>query len=616
MIRTVLSLSLLPLLSFILLRQEKTKVYLVGDSTMADKEEKAYPETGWGMPFEHFFDETIVVDNRAKNGRSTGSFIAEGRWDSIMQDLKAGDYVLIQFGHNDEVPTKKTYTTETQFTDNLIRFITDARGKKAQPVLITPVARRKFDSAGKIQETHAVYAALVRKVAAAQNVPLIDLDKESQDLLQQLGPETSKSLFNYLQPGEHPNYPDGKQDDTHFSVLGARKMAELVLHDIRQLHSGLTDHIVSGTNKPTVDSAPPPLTQIDPKPFADNAGHWYAIYDAKNLINALPDRPRYKPTKLTNIGDNILLFQKSNGGWPKNYDVFAILTPGQKDTVAAARDQLNTTFDNGSTYNQIAALAIVYTATKEEKYKTGALRGLDYILDAQYKNGGWPQYYPLESGYSRHITYNDGAFQGIMEVLKDIRDNAPQYAFVDEKHRQKLDKAYEKGLGCILKTQIRDDGKLTAWCQQHDEVSLEPAWARKFEPPSICNKESADLVLFLMSIDHPSPEIKNAIENAVTWFRASEIFNIRVKTIPAPRMVTPFRVSVSDRIVVTDSSAPPIWTRYYELKTHRPLFCNRDSKVVYSLAEVDRERRDGYGWYTYDPQKVLDKYPEWQKKWM
>src|SRR6202012_5739475 len=136
--------------------------------------------------------------------------------------------------------------------------------------------------------------------------------------------------------------------------------------------------------------------QIDPAPFADNAGHWYAIFDSKNLINALPGRPRYKPTDLTNIGDNILLFQKSNGGWPKNYDIFAILTDAQKDSVAAAKDATNTTYDNGSTYNQIAALATVWSVTKAEKYSTAALKGLDFILRSQYSNGGWPQYYPLE----------------------------------------------------------------------------------------------------------------------------------------------------------------------------------------------------------------------------
>ena len=118
-----------------------------------------------------------------------------------------------------------------------------------------------------------------------------------------------------------------------------------------------------------------------------------------------------------------------------------------------------------------------------------------------------------------------------------------------------------------------------------------------------------------MSIDHPNKKTIHAVQNSVVWFNESIIHNTRVKRIPAPRMVTPFRVSVSDRVVVIDSMAPPIWTRYYELKTHRPLFCNRDSKVVYSLSEVLRERRDGYGWYTYDPQNVLKKYPEWQKKW-
>ncbi|QKJ29908.1 pectate lyase [Mucilaginibacter mali] len=356
-------------------------------------------------------------------------------------------------------------------------------------------------------------------------------------------------------------------------------------------------------------------TRVDPAPFADNAGHWYAIFDKNNMINARPGRPKYDPTEITRIADNILLFQKSNGGWPKNYDIFAVLTDDQKDSVSAARNELHTTYDNGSTYTQIAVLASVYTVTKVEKYKTAALKGFDFILKSQYKNGGWPQYYPLENNYSRCITFNDGVFEGIVELLKDVQDNEPQYAFIDAKTRAKLAEAYDKGIQCVLKAQIVDNGKPTAWCQQHDEVSLQPAWARKFEPPSICNKESADLVLFLMNIDHPKKEVVDAIQNAVAWFNESKILNTRVNTIAAPRMVTPFRVSVSDRVVVTDNTAPPIWTRYYELKTHRPLFCNRDSKVVYSLAEVDRERRDGYGWYTYSPQQVLNKYPQWQQKW-
>jgi len=353
---------------------------------------------------------------------------------------------------------------------------------------------------------------------------------------------------------------------------------------------------------------------IDAGIFDDAAHHWYGIANKENIINAHAGQPRYKPTQLSEIADNILLFQKDNGGWPKNYDILAVLTEPQKDSVLAAKHETNTTFDNRTTYSHIAALARVYYVTKADKYKDAALKGLDFIVKAQYANGGWPQYYPLQKGYSRCITYNDDAYIGIMKVLKDIVDEQPEYSFVDAKRKQRLKLAFDKGIDCILKTQINDAGKPTAWCQQYDETTLQPAWARKFEPPSICDGESVGVVLFLMSIKNPSKQITDAIQNAVAWFEASKINGIRVKTIPAEEMTTPFRVSKTDRVVVSDSTAPPIWTRYYELKTHRPLFCNRDSKVVYSLAEVARERRDGYGWYTYGPQEVLNKYPDWQKK--
>jgi PelA/Pel-15E family pectate lyase len=400
-------------------------------------------------------------------------------------------------------------------------------------------------------------------------------------------------------------------DDTHFNELGARRMAELVLEDIRTLKLGLAAHIYS----PAIPAQQAAAPRIDYAPFGDNSGHWYGIFDKEDIIHPLPGHPRFAPTDLREIADNILLFQKENGGWAKNYDVFAVLTPGQKDSVAAAKKETNTTFDNGSTYNQIAALATAWVALRDPRYKAAALRGLEFILRAQYGNGGWPQYYPLRNDYSRCITFNDGAYEGIMRLLKDIRDGAPQYAFIDEPLRKKLNTAFEKAMECIFRTQIADMGRPTAWCQQYDARTLQPAWARKFEPPSICNRESADLVLFLMSIDHPDMRIRAAVENAVAWFRASRIYNTRVRTIPADRMVTPFRISVTDKVVVTDSAAPPIWTRYYELKTHVPIFCNRDSKIVYSLAEVLRERRDGYGWYTYGPQQVLDQYAAWLLKY-
>jgi lysophospholipase L1-like esterase len=167
----------------------------------------------------------------------------EKRWGPVASNMKEGDYVFIQFGHNDEVPSKKSYVTEQDFKTNLVKYITDTRSRKANPVLITPVARRKFDSSGHIQETHAVYAQIVRDVARENNVPLIDLSEKSKAYYQQLGPDASKARFNYLTPAEHPNYPDGKQDDTHFSELGARKIAEIVLAEIRNLKLELAERI-------------------------------------------------------------------------------------------------------------------------------------------------------------------------------------------------------------------------------------------------------------------------------------------------------------------------------------------------------------------------------------
>jgi lysophospholipase L1-like esterase len=247
--RIILTGLLLLGVSFTLPGKKKIRVFLAGDSTMSIKETRAYPETGWGMPFVYFWDSTVQVVNRAKNGRSTKSFINEGLWKSITDEAGEGDYIFIQFGHNDEVPTKKTYTTEQEFRDNLLRYVGDSRNKKAIPVLITPVARRKFDPQGKVTGTHDVYSQIVRELAAKENVALIDLDRKSQALYQQFGPEHSELLFLQLQPGEHPNYPEGKDDNTHFSELGARLVAQLVLKEIKELKLELTERVIAPLKK-------------------------------------------------------------------------------------------------------------------------------------------------------------------------------------------------------------------------------------------------------------------------------------------------------------------------------------------------------------------------------
>ncbi len=230
--------------SFALPANKKIRVFLAGDSTMSVKETKAYPETGWGMPFVYMFDSSVVIDNRAKNGRSTRTFISEGLWDNLINDVQPDDYVFIQFGHNDESPEKvDRYTSPEQYRTNLARFVEETRMKKAHPVLLTPVSRRKFKD-GKQVETHEVYSKIVRDLADHLKVPLIDLDKKSQQLYQQFGEENSKLLFLQLEPGEHPNYPEGKTDNTHFNELGARKIAQIVLTELRSLNLNLADHII------------------------------------------------------------------------------------------------------------------------------------------------------------------------------------------------------------------------------------------------------------------------------------------------------------------------------------------------------------------------------------
>lgn len=239
---------LLTALAFAFPAKKKIKILMAGDSTMAVKQPRAFPETGWGMPFVYFWDSSITVINKARNGASTKTFIADGLWKSIMQNAEAGDYVFIQFGHNDEVATKKSFTTKNEFSANLVKFISDVKIKNAIPVLLTPVARRRFDSKGQIEGTHEAYSEIVRLVAANEKVLLIDLDKKSQALYQQFGMEKSELLFLQLQKGEHPNYPEGKEDNTHFSELGARLIAELVLHEIKENIPELTGRIVLQKN--------------------------------------------------------------------------------------------------------------------------------------------------------------------------------------------------------------------------------------------------------------------------------------------------------------------------------------------------------------------------------
>ncbi|PWS32363.1 rhamnogalacturonan acetylesterase [Pedobacter paludis] len=225
-------LCVLILMSFTLL-QKKTTLYIIGDSTAANKKPEAYPETGWGMELQSFFKNDVIVDNRALNGRSTKSFQTEKHWQPILDQLIPGDYVFIEFGHNDEKIDKPAIGTSLQeFKANLIKFVNETRSKKAFPVLLTPISRRSFKN-GVLMDSHGDYPSVTRKVADSLNVPLIDMLVKTESLLNRMGDLPSIKLFNHVDSG-NVNYPTGKKDDTHLSPEGAKQVAQLVVNGIKE----------------------------------------------------------------------------------------------------------------------------------------------------------------------------------------------------------------------------------------------------------------------------------------------------------------------------------------------------------------------------------------------
>ncbi|UKM66471.1 rhamnogalacturonan acetylesterase [Flavobacteriaceae bacterium GSB9] len=232
---------------FLMAQEQITNIYLVGDSTMCLYDDSRFPQAGWGMPFVHFFDESVAIENHAKGGRSSRSFIEENRWHPIVDSLKTGDYVLIQFGHNDahnskDHPDRKT--TPEEYKTYMAKYINETRAKKAQPIIISPVTRWNFDEKGKAIECHAPYLKALKEVAKAYQVPFIDLDTKSRELLNKMGKACSRYLYMYFEQGEYFKFPDGYPDNTHFTEFGARKMAEIVIKEIKSQGLELAEHII------------------------------------------------------------------------------------------------------------------------------------------------------------------------------------------------------------------------------------------------------------------------------------------------------------------------------------------------------------------------------------
>ncbi len=308
------------------------------------------------------------------------------------------------------------------------------------------------------------------------------------------------------------------------------------------------------------------------------------------------------------IADNLVLYQLESGAWQKNVYFPAEITAEHKKEISANKKHVEWgTIDNGSTTTEIIYLSKMYNVVRDEKYKKAALKGIEYLLEAQYENGGWPQFYPNAKGYARHITYNDNAMVNIMRVLQDIFEYDPLYWYVPTSLREKAKTAFDKGVQCILATQVVQDGKPTVWCAQHDFETLAPAKARAYELPSLSGQESDNIVLLLMDIPNPSPEIVAAVENAIAWFEKSKIEGIRLEYYRNDEGKRDYRVVACEK-------CPVLWARFYELDTNRPFFCDRDGIKKYDVSQIGHERRTGYSWYNNDGRSVLTRYKMWKRE--
>lgn len=294
----------------------------------------------------------------------------------------------------------------------------------------------------------------------------------------------------------------------------------------------------------------------------------------------------------------VVRHQSVQGGWPKNTDLFA-------PPAADADPGLTNTIDNNATTLPLTFLAKVIAAG-DATPRAAFDKGIDYLLDAQYPNGGWPQYYPLRGGYYDAVTFNDDAMANVLNLLLDVAAAKAPYGFVDGARRARAAEAVRRGVDVIVKSQLRQNGRLTAWCAQHDPVTLAPAPARRFEPASLSGNESVGLVRFLVRLEDPSPEVIAAVDAAVAWFQAVAIPDVRIEAFRDAQ-------GAADRRIVAAPGAGPLWARFYALQDNRPIFTGRDGIPRASLAEIEQERRAGYHYYGDWPKRLLERdYPAWQ----
>jgi PelA/Pel-15E family pectate lyase len=313
------------------------------------------------------------------------------------------------------------------------------------------------------------------------------------------------------------------------------------------------------------------------------------------------------------IAENVMLYQKNIGGWPKNINMQLVLTQAQKNTLIAAKPgNADCTIDNSACYYELMYLSNLYKAitdsTMKAKVETSFLNGIQYLLKMQYANGGWPQFYPLKGGYSNHITYNDDAMVRTMTTLKHIYLRDSEYSIkANDDIVNSAKAAFNKGVECIVKTQYNQNNRLTVWCAQHHYSTLIPVMARSYELASLSGAESSGIINLLMGLENPSKVVRRAIHSAVAWYDESRIKGQRLESFTNSD-------GLADKRIVYDSKAADMWGRFYTLTTNTPFFCDRDGIVKYSIAEIGHERRNGYSWYGTWGNSVISTYNTWKTK--
>ncbi|MDE7350804.1 MAG: pectate lyase [Muribaculaceae bacterium] len=311
------------------------------------------------------------------------------------------------------------------------------------------------------------------------------------------------------------------------------------------------------------------------------------------------------------IGEQVLAYQRITGGWPKNLDMCRPHTAEELEEVRSQHDRIDdSTTDNLATTTQMKFVAYMYQATHDSRYRDSFNAGVDYLLSGQYDNGGWPQFWPNPQGYQIHITYNDGAMVNTMTMLRDVAGQVYPFngGLVDDAILERSQKAFDKGIDCILATQICVNGEPTVWCQQHDRETYAPAKARSYELPSFCSQESAQIVSLLMELPDPDDRVKGAVHGAMKWFDANKLMGYRVEHTGTPK--TP----EANTRLVADTEAGPIWGRFYDLENCEIYVCDRDGIPRKSLEEIGQERRTGYSWYNNYPSYLYDVYDRWADK--